>query len=292
MTGGPRSGGPVATGAAVAATAVAAILAAGALADAPPSPDDPRPSAASADASAGDEVCTPPTATVARYRVTSVSRIDPATGRRAERPKRGERELYREDHRVLHVDRSLGVADHFATTPNGRVRSVRYFDRHERSIAYEPADLALVRPGGGDPARGGADGAPIGPDPFARWWRPSGWASASGIARTPLIGIEGEGCERLERRALEREDRTIELEWWPALDLPKFQRIARGGASVTWELIERDDDPERVAAAFAARADYAETDFADVGDNESDLFLQRMIVLGFVEHPEKGGHAH
>lgn len=223
--------------------------------------------------------CPGATSVTARYLVTRDT-PNGASGEAGRRERRAERELYREPRRVLHVDRTLGVADQFAMTPNDRVRSVRYFDGPERAIAYEPADLALVRTGGADAGD------------RSRWWRPDGWLDGAAIERSRLLGTDGEGCDRLERRVLLVPGARVELEWYPALDLPKRQRVERDGVTVVWELLERDDDPERVEAAFASRADYAEIDFADVGDSESDPFVRRMIVLGFVEHPDGSGHAH
>ncbi len=83
--------------------------------------------------------CDPAAPIAARYRVGVLAPGSDTPVRTVER------ELYREARRVLHVRPDRGVADHYALTPNDRLRSVRYFDRDERAIAYEPADLVAAR---------------------------------------------------------------------------------------------------------------------------------------------------
>lgn len=55
-----------------------------------------------------------------------------------------------------------------------------------------------------------------------------------------------------------------------------------------WRRTEVVTDPEAVMTAFEDRSRYASTDYADIGDNESDPFLLRMVNLGFVEHGGSG----
>lgn len=79
--------------------------------------------------------------------------------------------------------------------------------------------------------------------------------------------------------------------------------LQRGGTLTVWRRLEIVSDPTSAQAAFDRRASYASTDYADIGDNESDPFLLRMINLGFIEHGGSGfydadghdmgaGHAH
>ena len=47
-------------------------------------------------------------------------------------------------------------------------------------------------------------------------------------------------------------------------------------------------DNKIIDAFFNKNLDYQTTDYADIGDSESDPFLRKMINLGFVEHGSSG----
>ncbi len=64
--------------------------------------------------------------------------------------------------------------------------------------------------------------------------------------------------------------------------------LQQGETLTVWRRLEIVSDPATVQAAFDRRASYLSTDYADIGDNESDPFLLRMINLGFIEHGGSG----
>lgn len=68
------------------------------------------------------------------------------------------------------------------------------------------------------------------------------------------------------------------------------ERAGVGASSVIsrWILVSLESDEDKVGDRFAAWDSHATTDFADIGDNESDPFLMRMINLGFISHGASG----
>jgi len=55
-------------------------------------------------------------------------------------------------------------------------------------------------------------------------------------------------------------------------------------------------EPKKIEEFFRIRGSYQTTDYADIGDNESDPFLLKMMNLGFIKHGASGfydaqGHA-
>ncbi len=70
----------------------------------------------------------------------------------------------------------------------------------------------------------------------------------------------------------------------------KSERASVGASSVIsrWVLVSLESDEDKVGDRFAAWDSHDTTDFADIGDNESDPFLLKMINLGFISHGASG----
>lgn len=98
------------------------------------------------------------------------------------------------------------------------------------------------------------------------------------------IGSKGSGCKRIERLQRELADGQLTVWWNPSLRL-LLQLERRNSDGLTRvKLVDLKVDATTIRETFAARADYVSTDYADIGDNESDPFLRKMIRVGFVEH--------
>lgn len=64
-------------------------------------------------------------------------------------------------------------------------------------------------------------------------------------------------------------------------------RLSSGDTQRDWILERVIEDEAEVRKMFRQWDDYETTDYADIGDNESDPFLMRMINMGFLH-----GHQH
>jgi hypothetical protein len=58
--------------------------------------------------------------------------------------------------------------------------------------------------------------------------------------------------------------------------------------AVNWQLAEVTYDNKMIQQQLDTFSAYQSTDFADIGDNESDPFFRKMINLGFIEHSASG----
>ena len=88
--------------------------------------------------------------------------------------------------------------------------------------------------------------------------------------------------------SLKKDGKTISLKWLPHYRLIKsFSKETEVGKS-SWILEDKIIDPKQIKKAFTAWENYQTTDYTDIGDNESDPFLMKMINLGFVEHGASG----
>lgn len=206
-------------------------------------------------------------------------------------------EFWRDGNTVLysHLDRQ--TADQWTLTSNGYLKPVRFFLADERAIEYDVFDI--------NNGKGTKD-----------WESRSQWISQKQIDSMQLTGSEGEGCMRTQSYEYTPLGKTgkpdlfsrVTLSWLPALGLVERYEIrstdSLGQRRVTqWQLNNLETDPELVSKALNAFGGYAATDYADIGDNESDPFLMKMIKLGFIQHgasgfyesdgsPLTGGHVH
>ena len=148
---------------------------------------------------------------------------------------------------------------------NGYVRPIRYFDAHQRAIEYQPHDLNK-----GKGEKEWSSKYQLIPDAYK--------------ATLEKVKDVGEGCEKVEHYA----GKNIQLEWYPELKLVKRYVIQKNKSVEEWTLVATEKDMEKVNNEFVSREKYLSTDYADIGDNESDPFLMQMINLGFVEHGASG----
>lgn len=70
--------------------------------------------------------------------------------------------------------------------------------------------------------------------------------------------------------------------------IPLSFEIKTDATTIAWTLESIKGDKKSINASFAQRDMYQSTDFADIGDNESDPFLMNMMNLGFIEHGNSG----
>ena len=170
---------------------------------------------------------------------------------------------------VAHQHEDAGVVDVWHKRDDAHLQLIRYFDADKEAIEYFPGDI----PGSGR----GMDW----PGKFTLLSKDM----LSGMKKT---SSEGEGCDLKEMYRLEKDDKALEIIWRPALELIEAQTLTQHGESQTWTLTSLTSDAAKVAAFFTAREDYHATDYADIGDNESDPFFRKMIRLGFVDHGASG----
>ena len=79
------------------------------------------------------------------------------------------------------------------------------------------------------------------------------------------------------------------LVWSDTLSLPLSLTTVRDGKQQQW-LATRLLSASDVTQRFATWQRYADTDYADIGDNETDPFLAQMINQGFIEHSEHAAY--
>lgn len=187
--------------------------------------------------------------------------------------------------RVAVEKTKTSVTEIWNRTTNGQLRTVRLFDQYERAVEFEPTGS---------------------PDNSEAVWRqrfylvdPASLSRNDGPTSNSVgINIKPESAEGSDLSCnntsalgnLTGNIRT-DVEWHDSLQIPmtyrKIQWLAGGPQQVNWKLIDWNTDSKEIAQRFEQWDRYDAVDFADIGDNESDPFLARMINLGFIEHGGK-----
>jgi len=173
--------------------------------------------------------------------------------------------VWRMGNAVAYENLDTQITEIWSLISNGQVKPDRYFDEYKRGIEYQPAD---INNGRGD----------------RHWSAKYQIVSNADIKKMQLKKTTGKACDELNHYVNHAAKDEIKLAWLTQLNLPKEMTYTQGKTSVTWMLQELITDKEQIKATMAKRQNYEVTDYADIGDNESDPFLLKMINLGFVGH--------
>lgn len=184
----------------------------------------------------------------------------------AGRASQNELTLWRDGRRALHVHPDRTQSELWEHTITDRIRLVRLFDEYARGIEYQPGEIG---------SSSNSDS----------WQMKRQLLAPSALQADRLQSRSGEGCEEIQTYAWEEAGAGFQVEWLPAWQLVAAYSMTSPERRENWKLERRITEVERVHEAFARVDAYSMTDFADIGDSESDPFLRQMIRLGVIEHP-------
>jgi hypothetical protein len=103
-----------------------------------------------------------------------------------------------------------------------------------------------------------------------------------------LIEKTGVGCELLEHYQQKTITKTVDIWWLPEQKIMKRITSEFADRTVNWQLTDATHNEKVIQQQLDILSAYQSTDFADIGDNESDPFFRKMINLGFIEHSASG----
>jgi len=177
--------------------------------------------------------------------------------------------IWRGDRQIAHEYTDTHITELWEKGASERMRLVRYFEQHERGIEYQPGEEGL------ETSR-------------EAWLTKSRLIPANMLAGMEMKRASGQACERTEHYEKQEHGLTIHIAWLPGLNLVKSASWETENTRTELRLEGTVTDRAEVNAVFARLSDYQTTDFADIGDQESDPFLQKMINLGFTDHDQRG----
>lgn len=178
--------------------------------------------------------------------------------------------LWRSNNRVAYQFSETGITELWERMRDGRTRLVRLFDEEKRGIEYTASETGL--------------------DSDTDWQKKYQLLPQVFLESMVTGAESGQDCARKRGYSKTDGDIRIQLTWLENLRLVESYTLQKPGVEVRWTLKRVEDNPARVNQAFQSRENYQLTDYADIGDNESDPFLLKMIQLG--HRTRSGVHEH
>ena len=181
-------------------------------------------------------------------------------------------ELWRNNDRVAIHYQETGITELWEKTTNNKLHLIRYFENHERGIEYQPNEI-----------KGSHDWSvkyQLVSDQFMQ-----------SMEKQKTKGQEqgqGHGCDERIAFTKKQAGTQIELDWYSSKYLINTFNITTEHANTQWKLESVNNDASAVRTKFTTLDGFDTTDYTDVGDNESDPFLAKMINMGFIEHGNSG----
>lgn len=175
--------------------------------------------------------------------------------------------FFRKDKEVAYQYKDKNITEVWNLVANGKIRPVRYFDDYKKGIEYQPGEVF-----GGD----------------KRWSSKYQIIPELLLKTMKKVDKTGRGCELVETYELKQGDTYYHLGWYPHYQLPKFYSVKSKKNNMAYKLNRLVLDKQEIESFFTEKLSYRTTDYADIGDNESDPFLRKMINLGFVSHGASG----
>jgi hypothetical protein len=175
--------------------------------------------------------------------------------------KKGKFELWRKGHDILHINPSKQTTNKWHTLKNNSIRKVSYFDHYQKGIEFEPKALTKTK-----------------------WQLKYQLVSEDQLSKMTLISTKGKHCDRIEHYKFASKEQSIELWWKPELQLAQKIIYIEKETLTVWQLNKTTFSKDDIENTFNKIEHYQMTDYADIGDNESDPFLRKMIRLGFIDH--------
>lgn len=193
---------------------------------------------------------------------TSVTTKDGLVGTKSQ-------ELWRNGRQTVHRALDTQVSDAYYLQSNNLVKLTRYFDGHQRGIEYSASEL---------PQDKALDG-----------WQALQQTVDIGTLTDEkyLAGSSGKGCKGMKQFVKHTDTASMKLLWNEELALVLSLQVEKNGILREWVLASVVDEKTQQETTQAWES-FQLTDYADVGDNESDPFLLKMVNLGFIEHGASG----
>lgn len=180
-------------------------------------------------------------------------------------------DLIRSDaNRVTYHYPNAGITDLWWLDDHQEIRLIKAFNKQQRAIEYEPLEVAMLVK--------------------QRWPKLQHLIAPVVLKKLKVRTRDDAGCLSSTHYTGFVDNIRVDVVWLDQLAMPK---------TLTWqdnkgktEYVLQSLAPENTALLKKVD-DFDTTDFADIGDNEADPFLNKMISLGFIHHSHgKGTHKH
>lgn len=172
-------------------------------------------------------------------------------------------EYYRDGNVVAYSYPSQKITEIYTRLKNGNVALIKAFDAYKRAIEYDTIDIET-------------EGDTIDWDSHANLPSPSRMNLLHNRVACSL-------SDDLEHYIKRGKSTYIEMIWNKSKNLLVELELYKH-KHLVYRYVLKNIEP--IDQHLKAVKSYESTDFADIGDNESDPFLAKLIDLGFVSHHE------
>ena len=174
--------------------------------------------------------------------------------------------LWRNNSQVAH-QREV-ITELWQHLANKQIRPIRYFNAQQRGIEYQPSEVRGVQ----------------------NWSAKNQLVDNQLIEKMTLKKTQGTGCDEVKNYTYQEGENTYTLAFYSQTQLVKSFSV-NNTKNQTITLLSLNNvsyNKQQVTSQFAQWDRFQTTDYADIGDNENDPFLAKMINLGFIEHGATG----
>ena len=174
--------------------------------------------------------------------------------------------LWRNNQQVAH--QSEVITELWQHLANKQIRPIRYFNAQQRGIEYQPSEVRGVQ----------------------SWSAKSQLVDNHLIEKMTLVNTQNTGCDEVKNYELTEGDNQFKLALFTQSNLVKTFSVTNKKAqtNTVLSLNNVSSNKAEITEQFAKWDRFQTTDYADIGDNENDPFLAKMINLGFIEHSATG----
>lgn len=179
-------------------------------------------------------------------------------------------EFHRQGNKVLQYFPKKGVSQVWSMN-NDRISLIRAFDEYRHAIEYQPSELKQ--------------------NTWHRIYQP---LPVPNFTQWKMTSEQGTGCLLEQHYTGNELGAAYHIIWLPHLALVKRLEVKSARGSKEWMLSHFESNSLHATHLFSMINEYASTDYADIGDNESIPFLARMINQGFspMDNKSKTVHHH
>lgn len=200
---------------------------------------------------------------------TSIPTTQPASALKATVTTTTSFELIRHQQLLIHHYPEQNMSYQWYQRTDGKLALTRFFSEQKRGIEYQPNEYTDTQ----------------------SWQDKFQLISHQLLTQMSLVSESGQGCSLSQQFTYQVKDITYKLTWYPNLALVAMLEINRPKEQIVWQLINRTFDKTAIQQQVALYQQFDTVDYADIGDNESDEFLAKMIHQGF-HHNVTTEHGH
>ncbi|MCO7223925.1 hypothetical protein [Pleionea sp. CnH1-48] len=177
--------------------------------------------------------------------------------------------LWRKGQQVAHQYPDTQIVEGWDFINKKMIKPTRYFEKHQRAIEYQPGEAVHGK-------------------------KETDWSARHQLIAEKLkqsMSLKNttkQACEVLEHYVLNNAHNHLKLDWLSSSHLIKGFVVKGKHKTQLWTLDKVSYDAKQVSQFFKTLLDYDTTDYADIGDDHTDPFLNNMVNLGFIEHGASG----